>query len=204
MLVPEVIKEIAVAKWTLRTKNLYSGKVIIAKCIAVMMFKLNHTSSPWPVRFFVTSLQCMQVDIRAAGFWGCHHHRSFFDVHVFNVFAESNQSTSLTATFRKHEGEKRRAYEERVWEVEKGSFTPLVFSSSGGMGKTAMVVLYHRLANLLSDKWNSSYSLTMGWLRCSLSFSLLHSSLMCLCGSHSSSGSPSHPAAIIIIIIIIK
>ena len=104
-----------------------------------------------------------RVDIRAAGFWGCRHHRSFFDVRVFNVFAESNQSTSLAATFRKHEGEKRRAYEERVREVERGSFTPLVFSSSGGMGKAAMVV-YRRLANLLSNKWNSSYSLTMGWL----------------------------------------
>ena len=122
-------------------------------------------------------------------FWGCRHHRSFFDVRVFNAFAESNQSTSLAATFRKHEGEKRRAYEERVREVERGSFTPLVFSSLGGMGK-APTVMYRRLANLLSDKWNSSYSLIMGWLRCSLSFSLLRSSLMCLRGSRSSSGSP--------------
>ena len=138
-----------------------------------------------------------RVDIRAAGFWGCRHHRSFFDVCVFNVFAESNQSTSLAATFRKHEGEKRRAYEEHVREVERGSFTPLVFSSSGGMGKAAMVV-YRCLANLLSNKWNSSYSLTMGWLRCSLSFSLLRSSLMCLRGSRSSSGSPSLPTAILI------
>ena len=86
-----------------------------------------------------------------------------FDVRIFNAFAESNQSTSLAATFRKHEGEKCHAYKERVREVERGSFTPLVFSSSGGMGKATMVV-YRRLANLLSDKWNSSYSLTMGWL----------------------------------------
>ena len=141
-----------------------------------------------------------RVDIRAAGFWGCRHHRSFFDVRVFNVFAESNQSTSLAATFRKHEGEKRRAYEERVREVERGSFTPLVFSSSGGMGKAAMVV-YRRLADLLSNKWNSSYSLTMGWLRCSFSFSLLRSSLMCLRGSRSSSGSPSLPAAIDVVVV---
>ena len=53
--------------------------------------------------------------------------------HVFNVFAESNQSTSLAATFRKQEGEKCCAYEECVREVERVSFTPLVFSSSGGM-----------------------------------------------------------------------
>ena len=65
--------------------------------------------------------------------------------------------TSLAATFHKHEGEKHRANEERVQEVEKSSFTSLVFSSSGGMGKAAMVV-YHHLANLLSDKWNFSGS----------------------------------------------
>ena len=69
-------------------------------------------------------------------------------------------------------------------EVERGIFTPLVFSSLGGKGK-ATTVMYHRLTNLLSDKWNSPYSLIMGWLQCSLSFSLLHSSLMCLQGSHS-------------------
>ena len=46
-------------------------------------------------------------------------------------------------------------------EVEKGSFTPLVFSSSDEMGKAATVT-YKRLASLLSDKLNSPYSLTMG------------------------------------------
>ena len=76
-----------------------------------------------------------RVDIRAAGFWGCRHHHSFFDVRVFNVFAEGNQSTSLAATFHQHKGEKRCAYAERVQEVERDSFTTLVFSSSGGMGK---------------------------------------------------------------------
>ena len=136
-----------------------------------------------------------RVDIRAAGFWGCRHHRSFFDVRVFNDLADSNQSSSLAATFCKHEGVKRRAYEERVREVERGSLTPPVFSFSEGMGKAA-TVMYCRLANLLSDRWNSPYSLIMGWLRCSLGFSLLRSSLMCLRGSRSSSSSPGVPAAV--------
>ena len=136
-----------------------------------------------------------RVDIRAAGFWGCRHHRSFFDVRVFNPFAESNQSTCSAATFRRHEAENRRAYEERIQEVERGSFTPLVFSSSGGMGKAATVT-YKHLASLLSDKWNSPYPVVMGWLRCSLGFSLLRSSLMCLRGSRSSSGSPDVPSSV--------
>ena len=67
------------------------------------------------------------------------------------------------------------------------------------MGKAAMVA-YCRLANLLSNKWNSSYSLTMGWHRYSLSFSLLCSSLMCLRGSRSSSGSPSLPTAVDLVV----
>ena len=36
----------------------------------------------------------------------------------------------------------------------------------------------------------------MGWLYCSLGFLLLCSSLMCLRGSHSSSGSPGVPVAV--------
>ena len=114
----------------------------------------------------------------------------------FNPFAESNQSPCSAATFRRHEAEKRRACEERIQEVERGSFTTLVFSSSGGMGKAATVT-YKRLASLLSDKWNSPYPVVMGWLRCSLGFSLLRSSLMCLCGSRSSSGSPGVPSSVV-------
>ena len=90
---------------------------------------------------------------------------------------------------------KHRAYEERIQEVESDSFTTLVFSSSGGMGKVATVT-YRHLASFLSNKWNSSYSMIMGWLHCSLGFSLLRSSLMCLCGSCSSSGSPGVPVSV--------
>jgi len=67
------------------------------------------------------------VDIRASGFWRCSHHKAFFDVRVFNCFAETNCSSALAATFCRHEGKKHCAYEERVSKVEHGSFTPLIF-----------------------------------------------------------------------------
>ena len=51
-----------------------------------------------------------RVDVRAAGFCGCHHHRSFYDIHVLL------KASSLAATLQ-HEGEKC-TYEEHVWEVE--------------------------------------------------------------------------------------
>ena len=40
---------------------------------------------------------------------------------------------------------KKREYGDRVWEVELASFTPLVFSTTGGMGREG-TVFYHRLA----------------------------------------------------------
>ena len=64
-----------------------------------------------------------RVDIRASDFWRCLHHRTFFDVHVLNSFAASNQSTTLTATFHRHETEKCCVYEEHIHKVEHGSFT---------------------------------------------------------------------------------
>ena len=45
---------------------------------------------------------------------------------------------------------------------------------------------YKRLANLLSAKNSLSYGTVMGWQRCKLSFSLLSSAIMCICGTRSS------------------
>ena len=70
------------------------------------------------------------------------------------------------------EREKQRKYEQRISEVEMGSFTPLVFSTFGGMGH-ASTVFYKRLAFLVSLKRGVPYSSVMSWLRCRISFSLL-------------------------------
>ena len=107
-------------------------------------------------------------DIVASGFWGGTFERAFFDVRVFNPFAPS------TATYHQHENMKKRQYEQRIREIEHASFTPLVFSITGGLGLAA-TVFYKCLASLLSEKWRQSYSVTMGWLHCRLSFSLLRS-----------------------------
>ena len=51
----------------------------------------------------------------------------------------TNPSHQSTATYRRHEQEKRRTYEQRVREVKRASFTPLLFAASGGIGKAATV-----------------------------------------------------------------
>ena len=81
--------------------------------------------------------------------------------------------------------ERKKEYRERINEIEHGLFTPLVFSACGGMGKEASVVVVKRLAGDLATKRNESYSQVVGWMRCSLAFSLARSAIRCVRGSRS-------------------
>ena len=117
-----------------------------------------------------------RLDIRTRGFWGVNTQEAFFDLRVFHPFASSYSNTSLTSLYRQHERKKKREYGDRVREVEMGCFTPLVFSTVGGMGREAMAT-FKRLANLLAEKKNEPYSVVLGWLRVRMSFSLLRSAL---------------------------
>ena len=76
------------------------------------------------------------------------------------------------------------SFKELLIMVEFASFTPLVFATTGGMGKEA-ITFYRRLAELLSKHSALSYSSTLAWIRCTLSFSLLRSATMCIRGSRS-------------------
>ena len=66
------------------------------------------------------------LDVAVNSIWGGRSERCFIDVRVFNPFAPSNSSSSLSSTFRKHEKIKHRAYGQRVREVEHATFTPIV------------------------------------------------------------------------------
>ena len=66
--------------------------------------------------------------------------------------------------------------------IEHGTFTPLIFTSTGGMGKECLQ--YHsRLAQLISIKKGEDYAKTISWIRARTSFALLRSALICLRGS---------------------
>jgi len=76
-----------------------------------------------------------RLDVRAQGFGGVHHQHAFFDIRVFNPLAASNYCFSSASCFQSHDQEKCRTYEQRVHEIERASFTALVFSALGGMSK---------------------------------------------------------------------
>ena len=75
------------------------------------------------------------LDVSAQGFGGDRRHRTLFDVRVFHPNAPSYRKMQLTSAYSLHECQKQRSYDQRVREIEHGSFTPLVFSTSGGMGR---------------------------------------------------------------------
>ena len=122
-----------------------------------------------------------RLDIRATGFW-CRGQEAFFDVRVFYPIAPSYRNRDLSALYRMHEAEKKRAYGERVREVERGVFTPLVFLSTGGMAREC-TIFFKRLADILAEKKKIPYSQVMYWVRCRISFALLRSSIMAIRGS---------------------
>ena len=128
-----------------------------------------------------------RLDITMFGFWGGRFEKAFIDVRVFNPGAQLNHTTSLKATYRRHELEKKRQYEERIQEVEHSSFAPLVMSCTGGMGNIASA-FYKRLAAMISEKKDIPYSQMVYLIRCKVSFALLRSSIMCIRGSRSRCG----------------
>lgn len=148
---------------------------------------LQPLSSEVMLRRTANTTDGARLDVAANGFWGGRYERTFLDVRVFNPYASSNCNTPILKCFRKHEMEKKRAYEQRILEVEHATFTPLVFSASGGFGKEA-TTFYKRLASLLADHWDQPYSTTMSWLRCTISFCLLRSAIQCIRGARSSGG----------------
>ena len=78
--------------------------------------------------------------------------------------------------------EKKRQYSRRVLEVEQGTFTPLVFTSTGGMADECKR-FHSRLAELLALKKGDDYATTISWIRAKVSFAILRSALLCLRGT---------------------
>ena len=69
-------------------------------------------------------------------------------------------------------------------QIEHGTLTPLIFTTSGAMGKECMK--YHKaLAEKISDKKGECYEDVMRFIRIKISFLALKATLLCLRGSRS-------------------
>jgi len=66
--------------------------------------------------------------------------------------------------FRRHELEKKHEYGDRICSVKFASFTPLVFSTFGGLGREVNA-FYSRLADLFSAKCDIPYNGMLSWMK---------------------------------------
>ena len=131
-----------------------------------------------------------RADIRATGFW-TRCEEAFFDIRIFHPNAKSYQGSSLQDVFKHHERRKQLEYEERILNVDRGSFCPLVFATTGAAGPLCDRFL-KSLAGKIAEMDNTDYSSTMSWMRCRIAHALIRNAVMCIRGSRSSLRKPVH------------
>ena len=105
----------------------------------------------------------------------------FFYINVFNPTAQTNWKKEIPAMYIHHEKEKKRDYNARILQIERGTFTPLVFSCSGGATAEADRFI-KALALKLSEKRKEEYSLTVSFIRRRIRFDILKSCVISLRG----------------------
>ena len=121
-----------------------------------------------------------RLDISARGIWSpCE--RTFFDVRVTHPNTITNRQKTLSQIYKSNEQEKKNLYNDRILQVEKASFVPLVFTTSGGMGPECEKA-NKKIAEKIAWKRNELYSGVMNHVRTRLRFALLKSVLVAVRG----------------------
>ena len=121
-----------------------------------------------------------RLDVSAVGIFGPME-RTFLDVRVTHANCDTYRDKKMSKIYEEHEKEKKKSYNQRVVEVEKASFTPLIFTTSGGMAPEC--TRYHKkVAQLISRKTKEDYSKVMNHLRTRIRFTILKSTLLAVRG----------------------
>ena len=104
--------------------------------------------------------------------------------HSLMLNSDSYKHLPPHKVYEKHEREKRRKYNDRIMNVEHGTFTALIYSINGGMGGESL--LFHKaLANKIAMKTGDKYCNIINFIICKLSFLMQKLALLCLRGSRS-------------------
>ena len=76
----------------------------------------------------------LRLDVCARGIWQAGQ-IAFFDASVINPNARRYAKQELSKTYQLNQKEKKCLYSKRIMQVGGGTFTPLVMSATGGMGR---------------------------------------------------------------------
>ena len=121
-----------------------------------------------------------RLDVSGVGLWG-EHERTFLDIKIFHPNCASYVNMKMGKAYVHHQNVKKRNYRERVLNVEHGSFTPVIFTTSGGAGPEANKH-HKRIAQLMALKKKEEYSQIIQYIRTRLRFNLLKSILVAVRG----------------------
>ena len=90
-----------------------------------------------------------RADMSARGHW-CHGQRAFFKVRIFDTNPQRHENKTFKRSYELNEHKKKRDYSSRIPNFEQGSFTPLVFSITGGMGRECSMFI----KRLIDVRWS--------------------------------------------------
>ena len=121
-----------------------------------------------------------RLDVAGVGVWGAYE-KTYLDIRIMHPNSPSYVNKPIKDLYASHEQEKKRNYNERVLQVERGSFTPIVGSTFGGWGIEAEKH-HQRIATLIAAKRNEEYADVINYVRTRLRFSLLKSILTAVRG----------------------
>ena len=121
-----------------------------------------------------------RLDVAGVGVWGAYE-KTFLDIRIMHPNSPSYVNKPIEDVYELHENEKKRKYNERVLQIEKGSFTPIVGSTFGGWGKEASRH-QKRIPTLIALKKNEEYAEVINYIRTRLRFSVLKSILTAVRG----------------------
>ena len=124
------------------------------------------------------------ANVCARGFW-TPAQDSFSDIKIFHPNAASYAEKPLEKLLLQHEQQKKLEYNERIVNVDRGTFCPLVFTTAGAVSPECAEFL-QRLCGMLAHLDRMQYAQIVWYVRCRLSLALLLAAIMCLRWSRSS------------------
>ena len=122
-----------------------------------------------------------RLDVSAVGFWRPQE-KMFVDVRVFEPCCKSYDNLEPVRIYAQHERQKKLEYNDRVINVERGTLTPLIFSTTGGWGREA-TRFHKQMARLIAEKRRQEYGDVMNFIRKRIRFTMLRTILESLRGT---------------------
>ena len=125
------------------------------------------------------TLATKQVSIKNQGDSGWETNRHFL---MWEYLTQTPIGISTKHSLNATSKMKRKRNTNTMKEFDHGSFTPVVFSIYGSMGRECRT-FYNRLGKKIPEKQELHQSIVTNWIVTKISFALLKSALLCLRGA---------------------